>query len=575
MRISPSSPNFHAVSARPMDAAASSARQVDHSRGYPVGDGTFASSVRGTAPQRERDLQLAMMSNDAYKSDAPGATGTQSERELEQAGWRRLRPEGDHLVDAQGNRIPISAADLHDPTTGFDAAIYQNAQGQYVVAYRGTDNWSPGAGGDLTTNAGQGAGLKTEQYQQAVALAQNAEKIFGKGNVVFTGHSLGGGLASAAMLATGAPGVTFNAAGLSDNTIRALQGNPNEVRAAMADNGQIRRYVVDGDLLTTAQQKSEATKGWQQFGITSILGGSLPDAVGHELHVKPSQTTDKSGLMGPVNLHGGGQDNTSYVEALRENAAYEKSNPLPVLNALENLPEATVNLLASAGKNVFDLGSEAIGALRETRGEMSAVVKNDLAKGQLIEGSVRLTGQAADAALDITGSAVRQGADFAGDVVMEGSTLVGKFIRNTGKQVGLESGFNKVASFVETAGQGINTLMDKAGDLAGRGLDKLGDGIQWATGKLGDGIQLARDATLWAAGKAVDGAKWAAGKAVDGAKWAAGKAVDGAKWAAGKAVDGARWAAGKVADGANWAAGKVAEGAKWLADSKLNPANWW
>ena len=482
-------------------------------------------------------------------------------------------------MDAQGNRIPISTADLHDPTTGFDAAIYQNAQGQYVVAYRGTDNWSPGAGGDLTTNAGQGAGLETEQYQQAVALAQNAEKIFGKGNVVFTGHSLGGGLASAAMLATGAPGVTFNAAGLSDNTIRTLQGNPNEVRAAMADNGQIRRYVVDGDLLTTAQQTSEATKGWPQFVITSILGGSLPDAVGHELHVKPSQTTDKSGLMGPVNLHGGGQDNTSYVEALRENPAYEKSNPLPVLNTVKNLPEAAFeaafNVLASAGGNVFGFGSEAVGALRETRGEMSAVVKNDLAKGQLIEGGVRLTGQAADAALDITGSAVRQGADFAGDVVMEGSTLVGKFIRNTGKQVGLESGFNKVASFVETAGQGINTLMDKAGDLAGRGLDKLGDGIQWATGKLGDGIQLARDATLWAAGKAVDGAKWAAGKAVDGAKWAAGKAVDGARWAAGKVADGANWVASKVADGANWAAGKVAEGAKWLADSKLNPANWW
>ena len=96
-----------------------------------------------------------MMSNDAYKSDAPDTTSTQSERELKNTGWRRLRPEGDHLVDAQGNRIPISAADLHDPTTGFDAAIYQNAQGQYMVAYRGTDNWSPGAGGDLTTNPGR------------------------------------------------------------------------------------------------------------------------------------------------------------------------------------------------------------------------------------------------------------------------------------------------------------------------------------------------------------------------------------------------------------------------------------
>ena len=70
------------------------------------------------------------------------------------------------------------------------------------------------------------------------------------------------------------------------------------------------------------------------------FAGSLPDAVGHELHVKPSQTTDKSGLMGPVNLHSSGQDNTSYVEALRENPAYEKSNPLPVLNTVKNLPEA-------------------------------------------------------------------------------------------------------------------------------------------------------------------------------------------------------------------------------------------
>ena len=46
MRISPSSPNFHAVSTRPMDAAASSARQVDHATfGYRM-DGKKVDNLR-------------------------------------------------------------------------------------------------------------------------------------------------------------------------------------------------------------------------------------------------------------------------------------------------------------------------------------------------------------------------------------------------------------------------------------------------------------------------------------------------------------------------------------------------
>src|SRR3546814_1531109 len=101
-------------------------------------------------------------------------------------------------------------------SNGFDAAIYQNDQGQYVVAYRGTDNWGVANPGDADDNALQGMGFETGQYSDAIALAQRAEQVFGEGNVVVTGHSLGGGLASAAALATGASGVTFNAAGLSN-----------------------------------------------------------------------------------------------------------------------------------------------------------------------------------------------------------------------------------------------------------------------------------------------------------------------------------------------------------------------
>src|SRR3546814_19765095 len=108
---------------------------------------------------------------------------------------------------------------LLSTSNGFDAAIYQNDQGQYVVAYRGTDNWGVANPGDADDNALQGMGFETGQYSDAIALAQRAEQVFGEGNVVVTGHSLGGGLASAAALATGASGATFHAAGLSNETL--------------------------------------------------------------------------------------------------------------------------------------------------------------------------------------------------------------------------------------------------------------------------------------------------------------------------------------------------------------------
>lgn len=89
----------------------------------------------------------------------------------------------------------------------------------------------------------------------AILLAKRAVKAFGKGNVVFMGHSLGGGLASAAMLTTGAPGVTFNTAGLSDSTLRSLKPGktPHAIREELAGSGQIRRYNVEGALLMGLQ----------------------------------------------------------------------------------------------------------------------------------------------------------------------------------------------------------------------------------------------------------------------------------------------------------------------------------
>src|SRR5690606_1254090 len=92
----------------------------------------------------------------------------------------------------------------------------------------------------------------------------------------------------------------FNAAGLSDQTLETLGFNPNEIREHAADEGQVRRYVVNGDPLTFAQQ--------------DLRGLKPPPAVGHELRVDPASPDN------PIGLHGGGGEGASCVVTLRSAA---------------------------------------------------------------------------------------------------------------------------------------------------------------------------------------------------------------------------------------------------------------
>ncbi len=513
-----------------MQAGASQARAVDTSRGYPVGDGSFADQVRGTQPQPERDLQFAMMSNDAYADKGVSPTGTQSERELAAAGWNRLTPVGDHLVDAKGNRIPIDPQLLHDPDSGFDAAIYQNDQGQYVVAYRGTDNWSPGAGGDAKANLGQGAGLKADQYEQAVALADRASSVFGDGNVAITGHSLGGGLASAAMLAIDAPGVTFNSAGLSDNTLRDLGlANPNAARADLAENGQIRRYNVQGELLTNLQQ-----------------GTMLADAVGHELRVaKPDP-----GTYNPITLHGGGGDGASYVEALRLHQAQE-TNQGPSIDRLgEHLSESRFKAAAAAGTQLFGLASDAAQIGGRAAQEIGDALREGAHDGRLVEGLSRAAGGAANGLVDVGAKAVERGADLAGDWAREAGTFGGNVLRDVSSSAGID--LVPAAEALEHAGSHVNDWIDGLGVSAGQALDKGGDMLRDALDSVGASAQQALE-------KAADGIEWAGGKVADGAQWVGQKAADGAHWVGDRVEEGAQWVSDRADTAGRWASDRLGD----------------
>lgn len=205
-------------------------------------------AVVGRDP-RPIDRELALINRDVYEE-----TGSQV------AGWRPV-------PDEALRRLGLEPHDFVDQDSGFLARLYVNEDGRYVLALRGTNE-----GRDWRSNVRQGVGLKDEQYNLAVTVAESVRGALGD-RFMITGHSLGGGLAAIAALKVNAPAVTFNAAGVHDNTFERNDIDPDAARAHAAESGQIRRYTVDNEILTRLQEHSLP------------LRYALPDAVGHRIRL--------------------------------------------------------------------------------------------------------------------------------------------------------------------------------------------------------------------------------------------------------------------------------------------------
>ena len=388
--------------------------EPDHS---PAPSMSFADQVRGTAPKKGVDLEMAYIASDVYKTDSTGSAGP--------GGWSRL---SDNDLLAHG----IDPQNLHSDATGFQAGIYTDGHGDYVLAFAGTDFKSIA---DWRANLGQGLGLQTAQYRQAEVVAQDAREAFGD-NLAITGHSLGGGLASAASLATGTPAVTFNPAGLSDQTLRDLGFSPNQERA-IASEGLIRRYDTQHDILTNLQQ--------------NVLP-FLPHAVGSEIRIGDN-------TLSPVNAH-------LMPTVIR---GMESGKVAPI--------KPTVDPRGRVGEATFDVASDALrqgsGLARDTvfvGKEMVQNVGSDLAHGR----PTAVYGDIANAALQTTGNIANRGLNVAGNVVQAGGNLVGGLFRDAGTVVHLPGAGNAVGSWIEHQTQRAGDVLDTVGNKVKSGLDTVG-----------------------------------------------------------------------------------------------------
>ncbi len=166
------------------------------------------------------------------------------------SGWTEASPE-------QVEAIGLAPEDLTISDSNFRAHVYMpdktvfGPDAKPVVVFRGTEmtSWE-----DWKNNGQQGLDKKSKYYEQAVEIGKKIKK---KGlPVEISGHSLGGGMGSAAAKASGMPAITYNASGLHENTL-ARYGVPKTVQAP---NDIIKAYRAEGDVLTYVQEENIITK---------------------------------------------------------------------------------------------------------------------------------------------------------------------------------------------------------------------------------------------------------------------------------------------------------------------------
>jgi RHS repeat-associated protein len=171
---------------------------------------------------------------------------------------------------------------------GYRTVLFRHGvTGERVMAYAGTDDFP-----DVITDVWQGLLSGTTQYHRAITDSIQAKVRFGPIDH-FTGHSLGGGLASLAALANRKRATTFNAAGLHTWTAHAYGINLERAETT------IDAFRVQGEFLSTIQDASAAymaanlLPGYTALGIAllGLAGGMMPDGVGRAYWLPPTSVS--------------------------------------------------------------------------------------------------------------------------------------------------------------------------------------------------------------------------------------------------------------------------------------------
>lgn len=175
--------------------------------------------------------------------------------------------------------------------TGFGAVLYENKQTQeYVYCFKGTD-FDSLAKDWLMTNFVQGISGFSLQHYYAVMHAKILDSLIADKQLWFTGHSLGGGLASAATIATkNRIGFTFNAAGLN-----IIGVTINQLLNSSADSrNRVFPYRIKDEVLDAFQHK--VSDLLSKVKITLLERGFGNKPVEYNINTRVSGPGEKHGI---------------------------------------------------------------------------------------------------------------------------------------------------------------------------------------------------------------------------------------------------------------------------------------
>ncbi len=343
------------------------------------------------------------------------------------AGWARATENPAALRDAG---IDLSDDELRDmlqpPQSGFRAEIYIPDKAVFgddakpVVVYKGStgkiiDPSAPegrreSGGEDFLNNGQQGIGMRSDYYDRAMRLATVIEREV-PGGFEIAGHSLGGGMASAASAVTGARATTFNAAGL----------HPDTPARFAKDNGlptfnpqqTVHTYQTSGEVLNDVQNGMRRLNDQQRHAY-GLLANEASMLMREPL--MQAKVAEKMREMLPP---GAQTAAAQFVEQLATKPGYEALRDIPV--AAGRMELVLDPKTRDAQDNLVDrVRTDAPSQVAELAGPLSQVLHSaahGMHNGRVVGEVVEKGGAAAAHVLDRTGDAVEQVARVQGMVV--------------------------------------------------------------------------------------------------------------------------------------------------------------
>jgi hypothetical protein len=351
---------------------------------------------------------------------------------------------------------------LQPQKSGFRAEIYLpdpailGKDAKPVLVFKGTDS---DKNEDWLNNARQGAGMQSDYYDRAMKLGLVVKNALGNENKFeITGHSLGGGLASAASAVTGAQATTFNSAGLHPETApRFLEGRPQ-----FNTDATVNAYQVKGEVLTSVQNGLNNMTNFRraQLGFLAQTASDLSQTPGLK---EPVSKLIQSYVITPDKdaspeekkaIQGRAQDLTQDAKELIDHLARTNGHAL-----LKRVPTAAGEVMPMLDAKMLDKNGQFIDKPKA------------LPLGELGE----LAGPIANA-LSITAAYAKAG-QHAGVPIRDGGQLLGKGFDKTG---------DAQQAVLNSSGQASNYLITQSGEQTGRFVRS--SSYAAATGRQGLGV---------------------------------------------------------------------------------------